>query len=188
MNKNRVVVFNENDIAKVFIVDDIDAFQKQITDETYIINPDLSLVYGVPPELWRVDHLKNIVPITDPQEIARRQAYQKVFPIIRKNEDRIIKELHKLLDINQEFQNLIRHFHSQATSINDTLETFFNAHANLIEHTRKNIAANYASTNDVIRNTLHKQQVDFQKTEKKLLLATILNLILFIAIFITLIR
>lgn len=96
MAKNKVVIFGANG-AKVFITDNAESFSCEL-NERLLINPDLSYVNDVPPELWNLEGDK-IVPLFGDEEIKQRLANLGVKSFSNKVDDHIKQGMSNLVDI-----------------------------------------------------------------------------------------
>jgi hypothetical protein len=105
MAKNKVVVFNKDTGgAKVFVTDNPDDVTIS-ENETKFINPDLSFVSDISPELWNLEGDK-IVPLFDAEAIRQRMASIGVRSFTNMADAEIKKNVHKLVDIPERVDSL----------------------------------------------------------------------------------
>jgi hypothetical protein len=105
MAKNKVVVFNKDTGgAKVFVTDNPDEVGV-FSNEIKFINPDLSFVSDISPELWNLEGDK-IVPLFDAEAIRKRMANVGVRSFTNMADAEIKKNVHKLVDIPERVDSL----------------------------------------------------------------------------------
>ena len=104
MTKNKVVIFDSVGKAKVFITDDPDTVQCG-DNCTKLVNPDLSYVVDIPPELWNLEGDK-IVPLFDGDAIRQRLADIGVKSFTNTADAEIKKNVSKLVDIPERIDSI----------------------------------------------------------------------------------
>jgi hypothetical protein len=104
MSKERVVIFDAIGKAKVYITDAPELFACEPGQKMFI-NPDLSYVVDIPPELWNLEGDK-IVPLFDPVAIKQRLADIGVKSFTNMADAEIKKNVSKLVDIPERIDSI----------------------------------------------------------------------------------
>ena len=122
-------------MAKVFITDAPDSVAFKEDEETKLVNPELSFVANIPPELWTQNAEGLVVPLFDEQEITKRLSDLGVKSFANHTDTKIKDNLSKLVEIPD--------------ALDSVVQNLISAESNLIEY----IADSVHSINEEILHT-----------------------------------
>lgn len=103
MTKNRVVVFDEIGNAVVHTTDDPSSIVAREGCRVFV-NPDLSYVNDIPPQLWNIEG-ERIVPLFGEENIRKRLANIGLKDDINRYDAKVQQDLKKLVDIPDSIEN-----------------------------------------------------------------------------------
>ncbi len=177
MIKNKVVIFNkDNGGAKVFTTenpDEVGIFPNEIK----LVNPDLSFVADIPPELWNLENDK-IVPLFDADAIKKRMAEIGIRSFTNQADQEVKGNIHKLVDIPERVESLEYAFfgaleRQKKDLIEDSIE--------LRNHITTQVGAQIKHQEVVAFEILHDLTESIEKT-RKLIVGVLIGLVLAILI------
>lgn len=168
MTKNRVIVFDTIGKARVFITDDPDSVIFK-SGETKLVNPDLSYVQDIPPELWNLENNK-VMPLFDPDAIRARLADIGVKSFTNMADAEIKKNVSKLVDIPKGLQDLDDSLNIKLSGVYEILYKKIQEHDTLSTERIDN--ARFDVINKVISNINHSHQLlvlELERIEKRMI-------------------
>lgn len=126
--KNKVVFFPKDGVPKVFTVQRTEDLGLEFKDGVTLINPDLSLVAGVPPELWSLDGDGKVIPKVGAElehHLANRAMDQALFD--------------KTVAVRDNIYDLVK-LPETVMALSDKMEDRFDAHETNCQH--RHVVAN----------------------------------------------
>lgn len=103
--KNKVVFFPKNGTPRLYSTQSPDTLVKDLKDGISLINPNLSLVQGIPPELWTLDGEKKIIPLQG-ANLEQKMAERDITGLLTEKDEKIKENIHNLVNIPDEFKTL----------------------------------------------------------------------------------
>lgn len=182
--KNKVVYFPKGGTPRIYSTLDPDSLVSTLGDGLSLINPNLDLVFGIPPELWTLDAENKIIPLVGAQ-LEEKMAERTLTGLLTSKDEHIKDNIHKLVDIPEALEILFdklddQHHLSQEMNQNGYLhlgakmEMYSDQYKNTLKATALEIK-NFLQTN-------HKDMSKKMK-ETQILIAVSFIVILILGVF-----